>query len=84
MLDILKEKEMMRSREIRMNSSRARAYKPSYKSVFYKQLSGPHEEEGEETPKHKLEKMRQFSEDVKTKFCPDIDERKRKEIEDRL
>lgn len=28
--------------------------------------------------------MRQFSEEVKTKFAPDIDEKKRREVEDRL
>jgi hypothetical protein len=28
-----------------MNSSRARAYKPSYQSAFYQQISGPQEEE---------------------------------------
>lgn len=67
-----------------MNSSRTSTYRPSYQSAFYKQLAAPREEDQEENPKHKLEKMRQFSEQVKSKYVPEIDENKRKQMEDRL
>jgi len=37
-----------------MNSSRAKAYRPSYQSMYYKQLAGPREDEPEDNPKQKL------------------------------
>lgn len=55
--------------EKRMNGSRARSYRPSYQSAFYKQIAAPPEAETE-NPKQKLEKMRQFSQQVKSKYVP--------------
>ena len=52
-----------------MNASRSVSYKPSYFGQFYKQLA-PDEEEKADISKQKMEKMRQFSEEVKSKHLP--------------
>lgn len=79
-----REKQALRSRELRMNSSRARAYKPSYESAFYRQAAAPPDPDQQELPKHKLEKMRQFSEQVKAKYAPEVDEDKRRQMEEQV
>lgn len=67
-----------------MNASRSVSYKPSYFGQFYKQLSPDEEEKVVDASKQKMEKMRQFSEEVKSKHLPEVDERKRREVEEKL
>lgn len=66
-----------------MNDSRTKGYKPSYEGSFYKKIANPNEEDTEDTVKVKVEKMRQFSEHVKNSFVPEIDEKKRREMEEK-
>lgn len=79
----MKDKQSQRDLQKKMNSSRTRSYRPSYQSAFYKQLATTPPEEQEGNPKQKLEKMRQFSQQVKTNFVPEIDQNKRRQIEER-
>ena len=68
-----------------MNNSRTQSYRPSYKSSFYKQLiSSERQEPTEDSPKDKIEKMRQFSQIVRNKYIPDIDENKRKQMQEKI
>ena len=68
-LEILKQKEGMREAEKRINASRSVAYKPSYFGQFYKQLT-PNDEENHSHSHIQREKMKQFAEEVKSKYLP--------------
>ena len=65
-----------------MDSSRSRPYRPYfYKSVFYRKAQEDERYQPDNDSEMRAQKMKRFSDHVKEHFVPEIDEKKRNEIE---
>ena len=77
-MEIMRQKQELRERQLRMNDSRSKSYKAPYESHFYKKFAQVNEEQPQAFERIKMDKMKQFSDHVKNNFSPNIDEKKRR------
>jgi predicted transcriptional regulator len=73
----------MRERERKINNA-TEAYSVSYKSPHHQRYSLEHSFQDQIESKAKADKVKQFSEHVRENFAPQIDEKKKDDLEKKI